>query len=226
VVKLTDLRPAKGATKRNQRLGRGVSAGQGKSAGKGSKGQHSRRNGTKAPYFEGGQLPLIRRIPFKRGFTNIFKIRYQEVNLETLAETFKTGQVITIDMLFEKRLIRDPEKPVAILGNGELRGAMTIEAHRFSGTARAKIEAQGGEAVQLKMLFIGARATVKLLRKDQIEKIKAAPVVPPPEKAPRPTKRKRAHTASIARRDLRSLNNAKRVQARADAASQPPADQK
>ena len=226
MVKLTDLRPAKGATKRNQRLGRGVSAGQGKSAGKGSKGQHSRRNGTKAPYFEGGQLPLIRRIPFKRGFTNIFKIRYQEVNLETLAETFKTGQTITIQMLFDKRLIRDVEKPVAILGNGDVRGVLTIEAHRFSGTAREKIEAKGGKAVQLKMLFSGARATVKLLRKEQIEAIRTAPDVPPPEKAPRPNKRKRAHTAAIARRDARSLNNAKRVQARVDAASQPPAEQK
>ena len=226
MVKLTDLRPAKGATKRSQRLGRGVSAGQGKSAGKGSKGQHSRRNGTKAPYFEGGQLPLIRRIPFKRGFTNIFKIRYQEVNLETLAETFKTGQTITVAMLFAERLIRDVEKPVAVLGNGDVRGAMTIEAHRFSGTARQKIEAHGGQAVQLQMMFKGARATVKLLRKEQIEKIKAAPVVPPPEKAPRPTKRKRAHTAAIARRDARSLSNARRIQARQDAASQPPADQK
>ena len=172
MAKLSELRPAKGATKRHRRLGRGVSAGQGKSAGRGSKGQHSRTGGTKAPYFEGGQLPLVRRLPFKRGFNNVFKIRYQEVKLEDLAETFKTGLTITPALLVEKGLIKDADKPIVVLGNGDVRGAMTVQAHRFTKSARAKLEAQGGQAVELKMLFTGARATVKLLRKEQIAKIK------------------------------------------------------
>ena len=172
MAKLSELHPAKGATKRHRRLGRGVSAGQGKSAGRGSKGQHSRQGGTKAPYFEGGQLPLVRRLPFKRGFNNVFKIRYQEVKLEDLAETFKTGLTITPELLAEKRLIKDADKPIAVLGNGDVRGAMIVQAHRFTKSARAKLEAQGGQAVELKLLFTGARATVKLLRKEQIAKIK------------------------------------------------------
>ena len=172
MAKLSDLQPAKGATHRPRRLGRGVSAGQGKSAGKGSKGQHSRRNGTKAPYFEGGQLPIIRRLPFKRGFNNVFKIYYQPVNLETLAETFKTGITITPEMMAEKRLIRDIEKPVVILGEGEVRGAMTVQAHRFSKSAKDKIEAAGGTVLTVELLFTGARATIKKLRKEQIAKIK------------------------------------------------------
>ncbi len=171
-MKITDLRPATGATKKHRRLGRGVSAGQGKSSGRGSKGQHSRTGGTKQPYFEGGQLPLVRRLPFKRGFTNIFKIYYQEVKIEDLADGFKTGIEITPEMLAEKRLIDDANKPIVILGNGELRGAMTVQAHRFTKSAREKIEAKGGQVVQLKLAFVGARATVKPLRKEQIAKLK------------------------------------------------------
>ncbi len=170
-MKLTDLRPATGATKKHRRLGRGVSAGQGKSSGRGSKGQHSRTGGTKGPYFEGGQLPLVRRLPFKRGFTNIFKIYYQEVSLEDLAESFKTGIAITPEMLAEKRMIEDANGPIVVLGNGDVRGAMTVHAHRFTKGARAKIEAQGGQCYQLKLAFEGARATVKKLRKEQIAKL-------------------------------------------------------
>lgn len=172
-MKLSELKPAKGATKRHRRLGRGVSAGQGKSAGRGNKGQHARQGGTKGPYFEGGQLPLVRRLPFKRGFNNIFKIYYQGVNLETIAQTFKTGVDITPALLAEERLIRDAEGPVVILGAGELRGAMTIHAHRFTDSARSKIEAQGGKCVELKMLVTGARATVKKLRKEQLDTLRA-----------------------------------------------------
>src|ERR1700694_4309891 len=113
-MKLTDLRPAKGATRKHRRLGRGVSAGQGKSSGRGSKGQHSRTGGTKQPYFEGGQLPLVRRLPFKRGFTNIFKIYYQEVKLDDLANNFKTGIEITPALLAEKGLIQNADKPIVV----------------------------------------------------------------------------------------------------------------
>ena len=171
-MKLTDLRPAAGATTKHRRLGRGVSAGQGKSAGRGSKGQHSRAGGGKGPYFEGGQLPLVRRLPFKRGFTNIFKIYYQEVKLEDLAAKFKTGMVITPEMLAEVGLITKADKPLVILGNGDVRGAMTIQAHRVTKSALAKIEAKGGSVVILTPMFTGARATVKLLRKEQIAKMR------------------------------------------------------
>ncbi len=83
-MKLHDLRPADGSTKKRKRIGRGISAGQGKTSGRGTKGQHARSGGVKGPYFEGGQLPLVRRLPFKRGFTNIFRVEYQEVNVEDL----------------------------------------------------------------------------------------------------------------------------------------------
>lgn len=172
-MKLQDLKPAKGATKRHRRLGRGVSAGQGKSSGKGNKGQHSRQGGTKGPYFEGGQLPLVRRLPFKRGFTNIFKIYYTPINLETLAKHFKTGVEITPEMLAAKGLISDVKTPYVILGVGEVRGAMIIQAYRVSKGALAKIEAAGGKVNTLKLMFTGARATVKKLRKEQIEALKA-----------------------------------------------------
>jgi large subunit ribosomal protein L15 len=172
-MRLEDLKPAKGATKRHRRIGRGVSAGQGKSAGRGNKGQHSRQGGTKGPYFEGGQLPLVRRLPFKRGFTNIFKIYYEGVNLETIAQSFKTGIDITPALLAEKRIISGAEAPVVILGAGELRGAVTIHAHRFTASARSKIEAQGGTCVELKLLVTGARATVKKLRKEQLAALQA-----------------------------------------------------
>lgn len=171
-MKLTDLRAAKGATKKHRRIGRGVSAGQGKSAGRGSKGQHSRQGGTKGPYFEGGQLPFVRRLPFKRGFTNIFKIHYQVVNLDKLAEAFKTGTEISPALMAEKGLINDAEKPVVVLGNGDVRGAFTVQAHRFSKSAREKIEGKGGKCVDIKLMFTGARATVKPLRKEQIAKLK------------------------------------------------------
>jgi large subunit ribosomal protein L15 len=172
-MKLSDLKPAKGATKRHRRIGRGVSAGQGKSAGRGNKGQHARQGGTKGPYFEGGQLPFVRRLPFKRGFTNIFKITYAPVNLSVLAENFKTGVEITPEMLAEKGFIRDAGVPYVILGGGDVRGAMTVQAYRFSKGAKAKIEDKGGTCVTLRMLVVGARATVKKLRKEQLQALKA-----------------------------------------------------
>lgn len=173
MAKLSDLGPTKGATHRPRRLGRGVSAGQGKSVGKGNKGQHTRRNGTKAPYFEGGQLPLIRRLPFKRGFNNIFKIYYQSVNLEVIADKFKSGEDVTIEEMVARRVLRDPEQPIVILSDGDMPGPLTIHAHRFSKQAREKIEAAGGQAIEIKLLYTGARATVKKLRKEQIAKLRA-----------------------------------------------------
>src|SRR5215468_11100095 len=103
-MKLHDLHPDPGAHKKRRRIGRGVSAGQGKFAGRGRKGQHARPGGTKAPYFEGGQLPLVRRLPFKRGFTNVFRIEYQEVSIHNLAKNFKAGAEVTPESLVAAHL--------------------------------------------------------------------------------------------------------------------------
>ncbi len=166
-MKLHDLHPDPGAHKRKRRVGRGISAGQGKTAGRGTKGQKARPGGGKAPYFEGGQLPLVRRLPFKRGFTNIFRVEYQEVSVEKLAKAFKKGAEVTPEALKERRLIGDSDKPVVILGNGELKVKLTVSAHRFTKSAREKIEAAGGTVNELELAVTGARATVKLLPKAQ-----------------------------------------------------------
>ncbi len=107
-MKLHELRPDEGATKKRKRVGRGISAGQGKSAGRGTKGQGARKGGVKGPYFEGGQLPLVRRLPFKRGFTNIFRIEYQEVNLDDLARVFQANDAVTPEAMAARGLIRKP----------------------------------------------------------------------------------------------------------------------
>lgn len=170
-MRLNDLKPNKGSTKRRQRVGRGISAGQGKTAGRGTKGQGSRSGGTKGPYFEGGQLPLVRRLPFKRGFTNIFRTVFQEVTIERIAAAFAKGGDITPAALAAKGLIQDAEKPVVVLGQGELKAAFNVSAHRFTKPAKAKIEAAGGTATELKIALTGARATIKLLKKSARAKL-------------------------------------------------------
>jgi large subunit ribosomal protein L15 len=142
-MNLHDLRPAPGSKKRRKRVGRGIAAGQGKTAGRGTKGQNARSGGSKGPYFEGGQLPLVRRLPFKRGFTNIWRVEYAEVNLERLQE-FSQGAEVSPETLAEAGIIKSARKPVVILGQGELNRPLTVKAHRFSASARAKIEAAGG----------------------------------------------------------------------------------
>jgi large subunit ribosomal protein L15 len=142
-MKLHDLRSPEGAKKRRKRVGRGISAGQGKTAGRGTKGQASRSGGTKGPYFEGGQLPLVRRLPFKRGFKNIFRVQYVPVNLYRL-EKFGADEEVTPDTLAEAKIITSPSLPVAILGQGEVDRPLVVKAHRFSDSARAKIEKAGG----------------------------------------------------------------------------------
>lgn len=144
-MKLHDLQPLAGSTKGRKRVGRGISAGQGKTAGRGTKGQRSRSGGTKGPYFEGGQLPLVRRLPFKRGFVNIFRVEYAPVNLDRL-ERFVSGSEVTPEALVEMGLIKSTRQPVAILGRGDIDRPLTIRAHRFSASARSKIEAAGGVA--------------------------------------------------------------------------------
>lgn len=147
-MKLHDLRPPEGAKKKRKRVGRGIAAGQGKTAGRGMKGQGARSGGGKGPYFEGGQLPLVRRLPYKRGFTNIFKVQYAPVNLYRLDE-FATDDVVTPETLAAAGIIKSANAPVVILGDGELEKALAVKAHRFSTSARAKIEEAGGSVEEL-----------------------------------------------------------------------------
>lgn len=165
-MKLHELKPDPGSHKKRHRVGRGISAGQGKTAGRGTKGQKSRTGGAKAPYFEGGQLPLVRRLPFKRGFNNIFRIEYQEVKIQKLAETFKKAATINAETLHANGLLTDIDKPFVILGgDADLKVKLTVSAHRITKSARAKIEAAGGTFTEIPLAVKGARATVKLLRK-------------------------------------------------------------
>jgi large subunit ribosomal protein L15 len=144
-MELHDLRPAPGSKKNRKRIGRGTGSGHGKTSGRGMKGQGARSGGGKGPYFEGGQLPLVRRLPFRRGFTNIFKIVYKPVNVGRLEENFSEGkQEVTPESLVEAGIIKASDKAVAILGDGELNTALTVKAHRFSKSAQEKIEAAGG----------------------------------------------------------------------------------
>jgi large subunit ribosomal protein L15 len=146
MVKLHDLQPARGAKKRRMRKGRGISAGKGKTAGRGHKGQNARAGGGVRPYFEGGQLPLVRRLPQKRGFRNRFRVEYVPVNVGTIAQFAAQSGVeeVTPEVLAEAGIIRKATLPVAVLGDGELSQKLTVRAHRFSATAKAKIEAAGG----------------------------------------------------------------------------------
>jgi large subunit ribosomal protein L15 len=142
-MKLHDLKPAPGAKKNRTRKGRGIAAGQGKTAGRGTKGQNSRAGGGVRLYFEGGQLPLVRRLPFKRGFLNRSRVEYTPVNLERIAGLEGT---VTPEVLAEAGVIKKATEPVVILGDGDLDHALTVCAHRFSTAAKAKIEAAGGVA--------------------------------------------------------------------------------
>ncbi len=144
-MQLHDLRPPAGSNKRKKRIGRGMASGSGKTSGRGIKGQNARSGGGKGPYFEGGQLPLVRRLPFRRGFTNIRRVEYKPINVEFLQERFGEGaQEITPEVLVEAGVIKRSDKAVAILGSGEITAAFTVKAHRFSKSAKEKIEAAGG----------------------------------------------------------------------------------
>jgi len=142
-MKLHELRPPKGAKKKRKRVGRGIAAGQGKTAGRGTKGQKARSGGGVRPYFEGGQLPLVRRLPHKRGFVNIFKVHYTPVNLDRL-DAFGAGDEVSPVTLAEAGIIKSPREPVVILGRGELDRPLVVKAHRISASAREKILSAGG----------------------------------------------------------------------------------
>lgn len=145
-MKLNDLRPAPGSTKSRKRVGRGHGSGTGKTAGRGTKGQGARSGGGKGPYFEGGQLPLVRRLPFARGvgFSNIWRIEFVPVNLGRLNQYFEANDEVSLETLVNAGIVKKSAKALAILADGELEKPLTIKAHRVSKAARAKIEAAGG----------------------------------------------------------------------------------
>lgn len=149
-MKLHELRPQEGALKKRKRVGRGIAAGQGKTAGRGTKGQNARSGGGVRPYFEGGQLPLVRKLPFARGvgFRDPWRVQFTPVNLERLT-VFQKEAEVTPETLVDAGIIKRADELVVILGRGELEQPLTVKAHRFSASARAKIEAAGGVVEEL-----------------------------------------------------------------------------
>lgn len=139
----------KGARRSRKRVGRGDSAGGGSYAGRGMKGQKSRSGPGVRPGFEGGQMPLIKGLPMKRGFNNRYKTYYALVNLETLQERFEAGARVTPETLHRLGIIRRTRLPLKVVGDGELNQAITVAAHKFTASARAKIEAAGGTVEEL-----------------------------------------------------------------------------
>lgn len=147
-VALHTLRPAHGAVRKRKRIGRGPGSGHGKTAGRGNKGFWSRSGSSQKRGFEGGQMPLHRRVP-KRGFTNIFRKEFAEVNVDVLAQRFAAGSTVGPDELKAARVVRRLLAGVKVLGRGEIGHALTVRAHRFSAEARRKIEAAGGKVETL-----------------------------------------------------------------------------
>jgi len=142
-MKLHDLKPRKGAKKQRKRVGRGISAGQGKTAGRGMKGQKARAGSGGKLYRQGGSLPLFRRLPFKRGFTNINRVEWAEINLDAL-DRFPAEAEITPEALLEAGLLKNLRNPVVLLGRGEVNIPLKIRLHRISHSAQTAIEAAGG----------------------------------------------------------------------------------
>lgn len=142
-MQLHDLQPAPGTKRNRKRVGRGTAAGQGKTAGRGTKGQNSRSGGGVRPYFEGGQLPLVRRLPHLRGFTNIWRVEYRPVNLARLQD-FAAGSEVSPATLVDAGIIKKATDRVAILAEGDIDRPLKIKAHRVSRAAQDKIVAAGG----------------------------------------------------------------------------------
>ena len=143
-MRIHTIQPAVGAVKSDKRLGRGIGSGLGKTSGKGHKGQWARSGGGVRPGFEGGQTPLVRRLP-KRGFNNKFAVKYDIVNLDAL-NVFEEGTVVTPELLAETRIVTNKNNGVKVLGNGQLTKKLTVKADKFSASAKAAIEAAGGVA--------------------------------------------------------------------------------
>jgi large subunit ribosomal protein L15 len=143
-MRIEDIQPADGSRKRRKRVGRGFGSGHGKTSCKGHKGQKARSGGPKGAGFEGGQMPLQRRIP-KRGFTNNFRIEYAIVNLDAI-EKLRPEGTVTLELLIDRGVIKDMKNGLKVLGNGALQGPVTVKADAFSASATAKIQAAGGKA--------------------------------------------------------------------------------
>lgn len=142
-MQLHELRPPSGAHRKRRRIGRGLGSGRGTTAGKGTKGQNARAGGGVPAYFEGGQLPLVKKLPYKRGFRNVNRVEYKAVNLQDLA-AFAAGSTVDIAALVAGGVLKNDRERVKVLGTGELDRPLTVRAHRFSASARQKIEAAGG----------------------------------------------------------------------------------
>jgi large subunit ribosomal protein L15 len=147
-MRQNELSPAPGSKKNRKRVGRGDGSGHGTYSGRGVKGQKSRAGFKMRPGFEGGQLPLIKRLPRKRGFTNIFRTEYSIVNMDKL-NTFESGSEITPESLLAAGIVKSLRNPVKILANGEIDRPVSVKAHKFSAAAKAKIEAAGGSAEEV-----------------------------------------------------------------------------
>jgi large subunit ribosomal protein L15 len=147
-ISLNNLKPAEGSTHKKKRVGRGPGSGLGKTAGRGEKGQKSRSGYSRKIGFEGGQMPLHRRLP-KRGFTNIFKKKWLEVSLAAIDKNFNADEEITPELLHSKGIIKKAKHDVVVLGNGEISKPLRISAHRFTKSAREKIEKAGGAVVEI-----------------------------------------------------------------------------
>ncbi|MBI2941709.1 MAG: 50S ribosomal protein L15 [Chloroflexi bacterium] len=148
-MKLHELQPNPGARRQARRLGRGHGSGRGKTAGRGTKGQKARAGGQIPPRFEGGQIPLVKRLPFKRGIGHVLidRVQYAAVNLRQLNE-FPAGSTVNAEDLARAGVLRSPAEPYKVLGDGELAHPLEVHAPHFSASARAKIEAVGGKAVE------------------------------------------------------------------------------
>lgn len=143
-MRIHELQPAEGSKHKRKRVGRGLGSGFGKTSGRGQKGQGARSGGGKGPYFEGGQTPLVRRLP-KRGFTSVFPKEFAEVKLYDL-NRFAPDTVVTPQLMLESGLVKKVKEGIKILGNGEIDRALTVQAHSFTKSAAAKIEEAGGKA--------------------------------------------------------------------------------
>jgi large subunit ribosomal protein L15 len=148
LVRQNNISPAPGSRKSRKRVGRGNGSGHGTYSGRGCKGQKSRAGYKMRPGFEGGQLPLIKRLPEKRGFTNIFRKEYSTVSVGQL-NAFEAGMEITPEIMVSNRMVKSLKNPIKILADGEIDHAVKVKANKFSASARAKIEAAGGSAEEV-----------------------------------------------------------------------------
>lgn len=155
-MRLNDLRPAEGSTKKRKRVGRGTGSGKGKTSTRGTKGQNSRTGGGVSAVFEGGQLRLVKRLPKMRGFNNRFKVSYSPINLDTMERVFEQGAMIDPAALSAVGLLGKDSDPVVVLARGDIQKSIHVKAHRISETARQKIEAAGG-SVEILPLEINKR---------------------------------------------------------------------